>query len=250
MPTITVRLDDETRDALQSQAEGEGVTVSDFVRDLIRTAVVPIREEDERDGYTPDSMTAKERHVLSLLHRILARVLPADANDVDGDAEYQLERAKVLEAGFTQEYWTEYAGIAPELSKRDAKFVMDVLDMFRMIDYSVAELQKTDQFDEELVNALRFRGFDHNDPLESKMANYVEFLVGDGRWEERADFLNGPERGNSHHPMIDTYSRMLAEYRRIREEQARRPAKGRVHRRLRDEDLLALRAARIHPDNR
>lgn len=250
MPTITVRLDDETRDALQSQAEGEGMTVSDFLRDLIRAAVIPVREEDERDGYTPDSMTAKERHVLSLLHRILARVLPADANDVDGDAEYQLERAKVLEAGFTQEYWTEYAGIAPELSKRDAKFAMDVLDMFRMIDHSVAELQKTDQVDEDLVHALRFRGFDHNDPLESKMANYVEFLVSDGRWEERADFLNGPERGNSHHPTIDTYSRMLAEYRRIREEQGRRPSKGRVHRRLSNEDLLALRAARIHPDNR
>lgn len=250
MATITVRLDDETRDALQARAEGEGATVSDFLRDLIRAAVIPVREEDERDGYTPDSMTAKERHVLSLLHRILARVLPDDANDVDGDAEYQLERAKVLEAGFAQEYWTEYAGIAPELSKRDAKFVMDVLDMFRMIDYSVAELKKTERVDDDLVYALRFRGFDHNDSLESKMGKYVEFLVNDGRWEERADFVNGPDRGNSHHPTIDTYSRMLAEYRRIREEHARKPAKGRAHRRLSGEDLAALRAARVHPDNR
>lgn len=250
MPTITVRLDDDTRDALQAHAEEEGLTVSDFLRELIRAEVTPVREDAVREGFTPDSMTPKERHILSLLHRILARVMPEDSNDVDGDAEYQLERAKVLEAGFTQEYWTEYAGIAPELSKRDAKFVMDVLDMFRMVDHSVAELTKTEPVSDEIVYSLRFRGFDHNDSLERKMANYVEFLVSDGRWVERAEFLEGPERGNSHHPTIDTYSRMLAEYRRIREDGRKKPSNGRASRTLSVADLNALAAARVHPENR
>ena len=47
MPTITVRLDDDTRDALQQHADAERVTVSDFVRDLIREQVVRLRNDDD-----------------------------------------------------------------------------------------------------------------------------------------------------------------------------------------------------------
>jgi len=250
MPTITVRLDDDTRDALQARADEDGLNISDFLRELIRAEVLPVHEPEVREGFTPASLTPKERHTLSLLHRILARVLPEDSNDVDGDRDYQLERAKVLEAGFTQEYWTEYAGIDPELSKRDAKFVMDVLDFFRMVDASVAELEKTEPVSEDIVHALRFRGFDHNHPLEHRMADYAKFLVSDGRWEERAEFFNGPAKGNSHHPTIETYSRLLAEYRRIREERRRKPSTGRTSPTLSAADLQDLAAARVHPENR
>lgn len=248
---MTIRLDDDIRDALTLRAEEGGMTMSDFVRELIRAAVVPVRVEDgAREGFAPDTLSPSERHTLSLLHRILARVLPEDANGADGDPAYQLQRATVLEKGFTQEYWTEYAGINSELKKRDAKFCMDVLDMFRMIDFSITEHAKNEPISEELAHSLRYRGFDHNDALEQKMASYVEFLISDGRWVERADFVEGPERGNSHHPTLETYSRMLAEYRRIREDQRKKPSSGRTSRGLSIEGLQALAAARVHPDNR
>lgn len=250
MPTITVRLDDEVRDALQACADEESVNVSDFVRELIRARVVSVRDPDEREGFAPDSMTPKERHTLSLLHRILARVLPEDANDVDGDSEYQLERAKVLEEGFTQEYWTEFAGISPELSKRDAKFVMDVLDMFRVVDASIARLPEEESLNDGLRYSLEYQGFDHNDSLELKMANYAEFLVKDGRWEERAGFITGPEHGNSHHPTLSLYSRMLAEYRRLRQGQRKQPSVGRDRGLLNKKELELLAGSRTHPDNR
>ena len=35
---------------------------------------------------------------------MLARVLPEDANDDDGGADYQLRRARVIESSFTGEY--------------------------------------------------------------------------------------------------------------------------------------------------
>jgi hypothetical protein len=47
----------------------------------------------------PGPMPLMDRQVLALLHRILARVLPEGSCDIDGDDEYQLERARVLEAG-------------------------------------------------------------------------------------------------------------------------------------------------------
>ena len=86
-------------------------------------------------------MRTIDRQVLSLLHRILARVLPEDANDVDGDLEYQLKRAKILEEGFAGEYWLEVAGFSTELSKRDCGRVSDILQMFRIITFSIDHLQ-------------------------------------------------------------------------------------------------------------
>lgn len=251
MPTITVRLDDETRDALQQRASADGVTVSDFVRDLIREEVVSLRSDDDhQQGYAPDSLTPKDRHVIALLHRILARVLPEDAKDVDGDSEYQLERAQVLEEGFTQEYWLEFAGISPELGKRDSQRVINILDMFRVADYSLAQLEKAGTaVDEGLASALRYRGFDFNDSLEAKMADYVKHLIKNDRWTERAEFvLNGPTGGNSHSRVLETYLRMLAEYRRI---MARRgPAPGLDGFLLTEDELKAIAAEQVHPDNR
>lgn len=184
--------------------------------------MVPLGDRPERDGYVPDSLSAKDRHVFSLLHRILGRVLPEDENDVDGDKDYQLDRARVLEAGLTQEYWVESAGIANELSKRDSQRVMDILDMFRIAGFGVTELQKQGiSVPSELTSTLRYQGFDFNDELEGKMGSYVEYLVNKGRWQEHAGFINSHDGGNSHACILVAYMRMLAEYRRIRER--RRP---------------------------
>lgn len=249
MATITVRLDDDVRDAAARQAAGDGVTLSDFVRDLIREAVVSVRDDPRPEGYVPDSLSAKDRHVLSLLHRILGRVLPEDENDVDGDKEYQLDRAHVLEAGLTQEYWVEFAGIANELSKRDSQRVMDILDMFRIAGYSVKELQKQGiEVPTEVTSRLRYQGFDFNDDLESKMGSYVQYLVDKGRWQEQADFINGHDDGNSHSPMLETYMRMLAEYRRIRER--RRPQLGGSSYALTLDELEAVSREWVHPERR
>ncbi|PZF09950.1 YfbU family protein [Curtobacterium sp. MCPF17_011] len=249
MATITLRIDDDIRDAAARQAAEDGVTLSDFVRDLVREAVVSVRDEPEPGGYVPDSLSPKDRHVLSLLHRILGRVLPENENDVDGDKEYQLERAHVLEAGLTQEYWVEFAGIANELSKRDSQRVMDILDMFRIAGYSASELQKQGaEVPAEVMSSLQYRGFDFNDDLEGKMGSYVQYLVSKGRWQEQSDFVEGHDGGNSHFPMLETYMRMLAEYRRIRER--RRPQLGGSGYALTLEELTALSREWIHPDNR
>ena len=121
MAVLNIRVDDRVRDQLKEMADDEGVTPSEYVRDLLMEAVVPVYEREVEHGDEPpaESMRIVDRQVLSLLHRILGRVLPEDANDVDGDLEYQLMRAKILEEGYTGEYWYETAGFRTELSKRD-----------------------------------------------------------------------------------------------------------------------------------
>lgn len=249
MATITVRIDEATRDALQAKAEEARQSLSDFVRDRLSDAVFGFRSEEEpkaSGGLEPDSMSALERHQLALLHRILARVLPEDSNDVDGDKGYQLERAKVLEHGYTSEYWVEFAGVQPELSARHCDFVNDVLELFRVALASLDELRKQGaEIDDSLERALKFEGFDHNDRLENQLASYVRFLVEDDKWTEQKDVVMGPARGNSHHQMYPVYSRMLTEFREVKQNPARKA--GRRSYLLSEEELRRIAAARVHP---
>lgn len=252
MAVLNIRVDDRVRDQLKDLAEHQGVSLSEYVRDLVMEAVVPVYEEDAKHGGEPaaDSIRITDRQMLSLLHRILARVLPEDANDVDGDLDYQLMRATILEEGYTGEYWYETAGFSTELSKRDCGRVKDILDMFRICTYSIEHLRKEGvELDDQLVYEVQFRGFDHNDALEGHMASYVKFLMRDGeRWTELRPQIKSSDDGNSHSLVLDTYLRMLAEYRRIMD--GRKRGFSRLDYLLSEDELEQLSEARVHPSNR
>lgn len=219
MATLNVRIDDRIRDELEVQARDRGITVSEHVRRLVEESVLPVQrrlDPEHGDQDAPPSLDFMDRKVLSMLHRILARVLPEDANDVDGDREYQLERAETLERGFTREYWMEAAGFSTELSQRDCDRVADILDMFRIARYSIAELDRAGRaVPDELRRQLTFHGFDYNEPLELQMAQYVRYLISQDKWTEVQQDLEEHDGGNSHSPMLPTYLRMLSAYRRI-----------------------------------
>jgi uncharacterized protein YfbU (UPF0304 family) len=249
---LNIRVDDRIRDQLKELADGQGVSLSEYVRRLLMEAVVPVFEQEMKHGDEPaaESMRITDRQVLSLLHRILARVLPKDADDVDGNPDYQLMRARILEEGYTGEYWYETAGFSTELSKRDCDRVSDILQMFRIITFSIDRLAKEGSpVSEDLANQLEFQGFDHNDSLEGHMASYVDFLMRDGeRWTELKPQVERNDNGNSHSRVLDTYLRMLAEYRRIMDNRER--GLGRPDYLLSDEELEQIADARIHPSNR
>lgn len=251
MAVLNVRVDDHVRDQLKEAADGQGLTLSEHVRDLLMASVVPVSEPDVRYGEepAPETMRLADRQVLSLLHRILARVLPEDGNDVDGNADYQLMRARILEAGFTREYWYETAGFEMELAKRDCDRVSDILQMFRIITFSVDALAKAGSpVGGTLSRRLEFEGFDHNDALESQMASYVKFLMSDDRWSELKPQLKRHDDGNSHSPVLDVYGRMLSEYRRIMD--ARMRGRGRSDYLLSLDELQQIADAQVHPANR
>jgi uncharacterized protein YfbU (UPF0304 family) len=251
MAVLNVRVEDRVRDQLKALADAEEVTLSEYIRDLLLAAVVPVFEAEERHGDepAPESMRTIDRQMLALLHRILGRVLPENANDVDGDLEYQLERAKILEEGFAGEYWMEVAGFSTELSKRDCGRVSDILQMFRVITFSSDELKKNGTpVDEEVAYRLEFRGFDHNDALEAHMASYVEHQMREDRWSELRPQVERSDHGNSHALMLDTYTRMLAEYRRVMD--GRKLGLGRHDYLLTLDELQQVADARVHPSRR
>ena len=247
MATITVRIPDETRDALQARANAAHETLSDFVRSRLEDAVSESADWTEgRSARRVESLTLVERQTLALLHRILARVLPQDANDEDGDETYQLERASVLEHGFTGEYGTEFQVLFEELSIAHSEFVVQVLSMFQTAKWSIEALsEENEQLTEDQVRALTFHGFDFNDPVEGHMGAYVSHLVTEDRWAEQMEVVHKGERGNSHMPTRAAYSRMLAEYRNLEQRRLTRRFG-----RLTKGELEQLAAAWVHPDNR
>lgn len=251
MAVLNVRIDDDAYERLRGLADADGLSLSEYVRDLLLEVVVPVSgRSDHGDQPAPESFGVRDRLILSMLHRILARVLPEDANGEDGDEAYQLKKAEILESGFTGEYWFEVAGFETELSKQDCKRVIDILQMFRIITFSIDRLANDGHpVDGKLASRLRFSGFDHNDALEGHMARYVRFQMSDGRhWEELRPQVEESDNGNSHMQMLAVYLRMLTEYRRI--------MKGRERSYSRDayllsaEELGSIEAATVHPSHR
>ena len=89
MAVLNIRVEDRIRDQLKEMADDAGVTVSEYVRNLVMEAVIPVYEQEPKHGDEPaqESLRTIDRQILTLLHRILGRVLPDDANDVDVNIE-------------------------------------------------------------------------------------------------------------------------------------------------------------------
>lgn len=107
MATITLRVDNQTRDDLEALARGRGVTVSD----LLRAGIFEMLGKDvpTSDTSTPLTLTVVERRHLALQHEILA-MLHADD---EYEAAYHRRVIEVLAKGYTGEYHRMFSDISP-----------------------------------------------------------------------------------------------------------------------------------------
>jgi hypothetical protein len=65
MAVLNIRVEDRIRDQLKEMADAEGVTLSEYARDLLMAAVVPVHQSPERHGDlpAPDTMRTFDRQV-------------------------------------------------------------------------------------------------------------------------------------------------------------------------------------------
>jgi len=228
MATITLRVDDRTRDDVEAIARARRITVSELLRAAIDDMLGRDVELPRRD--VPNSLTMIERRMLMLQHQMLAKLA---GGELDEDAEYHARQIDALAGGYTGEYSDEFVAIEPELSPRECELVWDILDMFRILKASIEHVgaQEVEQLDEHASRALAFRGFDGNDSFESRLLGYARHLISTGRWEELAEhFDRAHESGNSHFPALATYRRMLDAFQPI--------WKGKLGRGFHPDDLL------------
>lgn len=217
MAQLNVRLDDDTRDSFDALARARGLSASDLVRNLIDNALGRDESGRRHGDLVPPSLSAIERRAFILQHEILAH-LTAESDEPNGgwDAKYHRRMVEVLNRGFATEYDDLFQEIQPEMTRREASLVRDILEMFDNIQRSLSVLTEADRtmLGENAENSLTFSGFDFNDSHEGRLADFARYVISTGRWESMAKYFdNEHERGNSHFPTLASYERMLAVWR-------------------------------------
>ncbi|WP_018297236.1 YfbU family protein [Corynebacterium lubricantis] len=217
MKSITIRLPDGLKDLIADEAENNGQTQSDYLRQIIETHVGQIKEEDfPRESSQDLSLSVAERKTLTLGYQLLL-ASQGDLPEEQYDVEEVRNTVEALENGYAGEYPRIFAGSEGEVAYGECKLVWDILDMFRVIKYSIRKLgedgwEQTGVIDAEDYGS--FQGFDFQVDLESKLAGYVKYLVRTHRWEEQKEFID-LDGGNSHSEMLPTYRPMLATFKPI-----------------------------------
>lgn len=181
-------------------------------------------------------ITDTERLMLLMLCDIYDRT--GTAGDFDTDF--------IRSAIFGEKSWSipwKYPGIpfddqeTPEVVKE----VLDILDMWSLIEDSVGRLSPSDRAAlekaaEPFGRSPRFRGFDGN--TETEHMSTAVFLV-----HQLDRFVEFKGRDfNSHFPTVDSYKRMLKVYIAVRDKLHYGP--------LGLDDLTSILREQIHPENR
>ena len=145
-------------------------------------------------------LTEKERLAFIFQLRILEKLYPDEAT-------HFAKKSNALEQGFTYEYGLIAEGLHTELSVADCKEVLNILDMYSAITFSLKELAKNDTLRNH--HLAKFIGFDGN--TETSLMLYVRYYIIDlNRFEELKE---GPLPSyNSHMPMLNTYQKMLSRW--------------------------------------
>lgn len=165
-----------------------------------------------------------------------------DKNSVEGDIDHDFIR----EAIFDQQTWAipwKFSGIPfkDQETPPEVKYVLDILQMWSIIEYSYSELSEEEKTILQRDAAPfgddpRFRGFDGNN--ESELLVAAEFIINklDRFQEFKGRYLN------SHAPSVDGYDRMLKVFNKAFESNMGQP--------LSLEQLTVILSEIRHPSNR
>jgi ycg4L len=226
MKTITLRVPDDLRTLIAEAAEANGQSQSDYMRQAIEVHVKRVNLKHDRQPTEKNiTLTSYERASLILQHQTLLAAqghLPKESYD----SEWHERAIKVLERGYEGEYPQLFPSHAEALNVYDCELVWDILDMFRVILFSVEALGEAlggngwDAIGVEHAEWFgKFKGFDYQRERESQMAGYTEYLVKSGRWIEQEELVK--KGTNSHRQMLPTYQSMLGAFKPVWREAVR-----------------------------
>lgn len=146
------------------------------------------------------------RLILINQYEILQRLNPEEGN-------YYSEKIEVLQGGYELHYDELFAELDEPLPKTDSLFVLDVLNMYRDINYSKSNMLDNNEI-EDLIT--EFRGFDFNSGYEGKLGSYARFFI--EKLDRFPELIEDSlfESFNSHREMYPQYKIYLEKYRRIK----------------------------------
>ena len=222
MGQITITLSDDLENSIRSYVSNKGYTsISDFIREAASNALY-------------ESPSFWERSILIKLME-LQKASGLNINE---------EALGALVGGYSIFYPKADIGPSDEMSEEDMRFVMDILDMYRWLQFSYRELDDKDK-DDQLAERVKFRGFDGN--ASDGYLAFTRFLQENNRWLD-LELATDNDGLNSHMPVNDMYARMLSEYKKYKWRGLEVDLSG--PKPLTLEQLKEIIDARIHPDNR
>ena len=140
--------------------------------------------------------------------RILEKLYP-------DEAEFFIENRSALERGYTLHYDWIFEHISDDMPIEDCRFVLDVLDMYRVMTFSLGKLPENDRLKSD--HFAIFRGFDGNE--ESSLFGYTRYFIVDlKRYDELRKNIEDLDGFNTHIPMREAYERMLREWKEVRKQ--------------------------------
>ncbi|MEE2062271.1 YfbU family protein [Rhodococcus artemisiae] len=223
MASVTIRITEEARAALETLAEAKNQTVSDLLRAAIDQTLGAGTQFDTALD-VPSFLSPAQRLLLAQQRETLATLA-----DDDSEREEHTLAAEALREGFAGEYGNIFGYLEPELDLNQCQFLWDILDMFRVLKASIATFTEEEVTElGQLVSRAKFDGFDLSDPVEGRMLAYLRYLLRTDRWTEvrpRLDEIG--DDGNSHSRRLPSYERMLAVFKPIWSEAVRRGDFGR-----------------------
>lgn len=166
-----------------------------------------------------------------------------DKLSVDGEIDSDFIRSAI----FHDKTWSipfEYPSIPFENKKIPdiVKEVLDILDMWSLIEYSYGKLKDEDKADLEkeaksFEKDPKFQGFDGNQ--ETDYMGTASFIVNQ---LDRFEKFKG-RNFNSHSPRLDVYRRMFSVFKKIRDNTSFEPS-------LNAQQLAEILKEIVHPDHR
>lgn len=149
-------------------------------------------------------ISKRDRLILINQYRILAS-LNRD------EADHYQELITILENGYTVFYSQVDEWISDEMPQEEGRFVLDVLDLYRAIE----DIKRASKDSRLLAHDYSFfRGFDGNN--ETEHMTFCRFLIEtQGKFPEQKQYLLKNDNLNSHAQMIEKYSRMLDEAKKL-----------------------------------
>lgn len=201
MPTLSFRVDEETKERLERLA-ARGHSTSQIFRSALEEKMDTLEgKEPTRTGL---GLTLKERIALAYQFDLLAIAKPDDKRFFE-------EQGEALREGYELEYSAVAQGFEAGLSRPECSEVLDIMDMYMDLIRSSEELGKDA---DTPASDLAFPGFDGN--YETAWMGYARFLVErQGRYEVVGRSL-GRTGFNSHFPALPMYRAMLRAYRKVR----------------------------------
>lgn len=246
MQTITLRVPDDLRILIAEAAEANGQSQSDYMRQAIEIHVKRVDPDLDRQPTEKNiTLTPYERASLILQHQTLLAA-QGQLSEKFYESEWHERTIQVLERGYEGEYPQLFPSHGEALNAYDCELVWDILDMFRVIHFSVEALGENGWDAIGVENAEwfgKFEGFDYQRERESQMAGYTEYLVKSGRWTEQEELV---EKGtNSHRQMLPTYQSMLGAFKPIWREAVRGGGRSRLSTQDLQKVLLAAPGASL-----